>query len=160
MALPIAYVSHRMNGRLRVRIPGRKNDAGYFKRVSEGFAKCGGIREVEANPRTGSLLLTHTVALAQITDYAVEHGFFQLAPENVNGGPLSARLAADLGAVSDRFTALSKGQIDTRAAAFAGLAAAGLFQMLKRNVWPAGITLLWYAVSVLPSTRSQKQPGE
>ena len=160
MALPIAYVSHRINGRLRLRIPGKKHDAGYFKRVSEGFATCAGIREVEANPLTGSLLLTHTAALAQITDYAAEHGFFQLAPENVNPGPLSERLAADLGAVSDRFTSLSRGQIDTRAAVFAGLTLAGLYQLLKRNVWPAGVTLLWYALSVLPSRGGRAQGGE
>ena len=40
---------------------------------------------------------------------------------------------------------------------FAGLVAAGGYQLFKRRVWPEAVTLLWYAYSALPSTADRQR---
>jgi len=52
-----AFISHSTSERLRVKVPGKKGDASYFSALASRFSGLPGVRHVEANPITGSVLL-------------------------------------------------------------------------------------------------------
>ena len=52
-----AFISHNTSERLRVKVPGKKGDASYFSALASRFSGLPGVRHVEANPITGSVLL-------------------------------------------------------------------------------------------------------
>jgi hypothetical protein len=54
-----AHIVHRTATRLRLRVPARKLDHAYFRDLKARLAGCPGIRSVEANPLTGSVVIAH-----------------------------------------------------------------------------------------------------
>lgn len=57
MHLPEARIAHRMNDRVRFRIPDLKGDVDYFAGAAKRLADAFQPERLEANPRTGSLLI-------------------------------------------------------------------------------------------------------
>lgn len=101
--------------------------------------------------------MLHHTDVPSIADYAERNELFKLAPLAASV-PVSAQIAGRFGALDQRLQLFSGGKVDLSSTAFFGLAAAGLFQLLRRNVWPAGLTLLWYAVSLLPKQSANGHP--
>lgn len=153
--LPQAEVVHEMKGRLRVRIPEQRQNREYFGKVRERLAGLDGVRSIETNYMTGSVLVLHESSPQVIQDYAEEKGLFQVRQSKSDPVALSQRIAGGFRQVEGRVNAFSKGQVDVTALAFLGLAVAGAFQILKKNIWPAGVTLLWYAASVVLGTGTE-----
>ena len=56
-----AHIVHRTATRLRVRVPARRFDHAYFQQLEARLADCAGVRSVEANPLTSSVLIEHDV---------------------------------------------------------------------------------------------------
>lgn len=54
-----AHIVHHTVTRLRIRVPARKLDHPYFRDLTARLVGCPGIRSVEANPLTGSVLIEH-----------------------------------------------------------------------------------------------------
>jgi hypothetical protein len=54
-----AHIVHRTATRLRLRVPARKLDHAYFRDLKVRLAGCPGVRSVEPNPLTGSVLIAH-----------------------------------------------------------------------------------------------------
>lgn len=55
----ILYLAHASEGRTRVRVPGLRGDAATCRAVAEELAGVAGIDQVQARPKTGSLLVLH-----------------------------------------------------------------------------------------------------
>lgn len=53
-----AYIKHRSRGRLRLRIPQVKGQPKAMQRLAECARRISGVKSAEANPVTGSILLT------------------------------------------------------------------------------------------------------
>lgn len=54
-----AHVVHHIPGRLRVRLPKSRRDPRFFRDLQEFVQGLGGVRHVEVNPATGSILVQY-----------------------------------------------------------------------------------------------------
>ena len=52
-----AHVSHHIPGRMRVKVPGAKGQPRVLRQIQQALASVPGIRRVEVNPATGSVLI-------------------------------------------------------------------------------------------------------
>src|SRR5262245_7531622 len=58
--LDFAFVAHQTADRLRLRIPGRRNEIGFFSDLERRLGACDGIVSAKTNPLTGSVIVRHT----------------------------------------------------------------------------------------------------
>ena len=152
MTPPAAHVTHAVAGRTRIRIPSQRGRAGYFPRLEERLARLDGVEAVEANPRTGSVLVRHNGAASveAIAAFAERHGLFRV--EDPDRGPTVT--AAE--ALRDRFgdvdrvvAAMSGSALDLRTFGLLCLAGMGVLQLSRGNIAPPATTAFWYAASLL-----------
>lgn len=155
--LPVAYIVHQIQGRMRIRIPSKRRDQGYLDAVAQKLRECEGIRSLETNALTGSILITHNLDSDTITAYLEQSGLFTLDPPEASITPFAQGVADQLHNMDDRLKAKTWGVLDFSGLAFLSLVLASAVQLTKRNVWPAGGTLLWYALSVLPSAKATRE---
>jgi hypothetical protein len=147
--LPLAYVSHEMFGRTRIRVPGLRRHAPYFQAVERILSECESVRRVETNPLSGGILVFHRTSLEDIARFAKASNLFDLVIEPA-AGPPSSRVARQIGRLDRTVTSLTLGRVDTRTWVFSGLMIAAVYQMLRGNALPAGVTLMHYALDALP----------
>jgi hypothetical protein len=146
--IDVAYVSHRLPGRVRLRIAERRGDAAFFHRVGRALSRSAGVTRLETKPATGSVLIEHEGALEPVLDTARAAGLFELAapPAPATAGEQLARGTALL----DReVAALTAGQVNLGAALFIALVGLGLFQISRGHVLAPAVTLFWYALASL-----------
>ena len=74
--MPEAIIAHESSGRLRIKIPASRGDAGVLAAYRDHLSQCPGIISVEINPITGSMLFLHQTSVAAIFDYAHEKNVF------------------------------------------------------------------------------------
>jgi hypothetical protein len=55
-----AYIAHQIPGRVRLKIPAAKGRVDLLERIAAVLGSAGGIRSVECNPATGSMLINYT----------------------------------------------------------------------------------------------------
>jgi hypothetical protein len=58
-----AYVAHRTPTRIRFKLAAQRNDRAFFRSLELRLSQLTGVRSVEANPATGSVLITHEEGL-------------------------------------------------------------------------------------------------
>lgn len=148
--LPAAHLSHTTAGRARIRIPSKRGETGYFLSLKQQLSICPGVNELVANSQTGSMLITHTVSMGEIAEYAERHGLFQLDSGSANRSfPVIVEISDSFKTLDKGVNKLSGGGIDIASLAFLGLISMAIAQMRKGHILPPGITLLWYALSIL-----------
>lgn len=159
MTLPDAYVVHQMAGRFRVRVPSQKRNIQYFANVRKRFAELEGVEAIETNYITGSILILHGSSPQAIEEYAEKSGLFRVLFSKPSSVPLSRRIVKEYDRLGTGVERVSGGAVDLPTLTSFALVLAGGFQMLQKNIWPAGATLLWYAASVLSSNnKGQHRP--
>jgi len=62
--LPIAHIVHRLRGRLRLKVPDRRGNTGWFEQVASSLRMIPGVIRVEARSASGSLLIHHRADLS------------------------------------------------------------------------------------------------
>jgi hypothetical protein len=161
--VPIASLAHQSQGRSRFRISSRRGDAAYYERVRVLLSQLPGVRNLEVNPRTGSVLVEHRLDPDDLLRFAKSNDLFTLADER----PVAARSAGTLGAVVERFAGLDRkiaeataGTLDLAGLTFLFFAGAGLVQLARGQALAPASTLFWYAVSlaVLAAPLRQGEP--
>ena len=145
-----ARIVHRMPGRLRVRIPSKRGDAGYFRLVKEALSAVEGVERVEVAPLTGSVLLCSQAAAETLIESARAQGLFMVKEEReVKGTVLHDSIAAGFASMNDRVKTLSGSGFDLPGLAFLALMGAGLYQIARGNfAAPAWYTAFWYALGI------------
>lgn len=154
---PSAHIAHALAGRLRIRIPARRRDSGYFASLADAFGAMSGIEGVEVNPLTGSLLLYHTISSEQISEFAERRALFRLVPEHNESAPsLSTRLSSGLQVIDSKIRGVSDGSLDFWGAVFLVLVAMSIVQLAQGHILAPASTLLWYALGTfaVPSLAS------
>lgn len=158
--LPAAYISHQIEGRMRIRIPSKRRDQDYFEVVTQRLRECEGIRALRINVLTGSVLIIHLLNVDTIAEYAERNGLFMLAPVEAVLTPIAQGISNRFHALDEQVRARTSGTLDLGGLAFFGLLAASAAQLARKNIWPAGATLLWYAAHLLPSAKSSRHNVE
>ncbi|MFP4359677.1 MAG: hypothetical protein ACLFTG_03210 [Alphaproteobacteria bacterium] len=140
---PAAHVVHRVPGRLRLRIAGKRGDRAWFDEAATTLAMLAGVEEVATSPRTGSIMLRHSRAAEDVLGAAVARGLFQLRHGDLAEGSAAERLrAAAAGLTASEGLALV-------------LTLAALRQLWRGQILPPAVTLLAYAATVLATREPQ-----
>lgn len=164
--MPDAFIAHETSGRLRIKIPASRGDAGVLAAYRDHLSQCPGIISVEINPTTGSMLFLHQTSAAAIFDYAHAKNVFTqkvLSPATHKKSPALQKDMADTFKGFDRqIRSLTDGDMDLRGMAFAALAISGISQILRGNAgalpWHAAF---WYAFNIFPKTsEGAKKQGD
>lgn len=153
-----AYIVHHTPGRVRLRIPGRRDDAAFFREVEERVQQCASVREVRSNPTTASILVRYTNDASLMNEIA-EVGLSELVRLEIGLPPIEPigqRFTQRLQSIDHRIHAATAGQVDGSGLTLLVLLCSSLFQIVRgREVFGAAVPLLWYAGQaingVLPS---------
>jgi hypothetical protein len=153
--LPVAHLDHTTIGRARIRIPSKRGEIPYFMLLKQQLFNCPGVSGLETNPLTGSVLIIHAAGIGVIAEYAEKNGLFRLNTVNPGRFPVITEIASNLRVIDKGVNTLSGGGLDIASLAFLGLIGMAIAQMRKGHIMPPGITLLWYAVSIMLMTRKR-----
>lgn len=146
--LPAAFVVHRIDGRIRLRIPEMHKQHAYFSRVRSRLAELGGVRRVTTDARTASVLIEHSAELGDVNQIGAESGLFRVEsrPAIV---PLGQHMRNAATRADHALRQASGGRADVEGITALALAGLGLEQIAAGEVLPASLTLFWHAVSAL-----------
>lgn len=149
-----ARLVHRLPGRARLRIEGRRGDVAWFDRLTLELALVEGVRAVEANPRTGGLLVLHDGPLEPILQHLQTAGLVAADPLARGERPFRDRLVERLGRLDRAMVRASEGELDGRGALLLALLGLALLQAVRGQLAGPALSLLWYASGLLrPSGR-------
>ncbi|MEZ5785290.1 MAG: hypothetical protein R3D62_02115 [Xanthobacteraceae bacterium] len=126
--LPAAELVHTMPGRARLRIADKRGDATFFTALAAKLAALPGVFSVDVRPLTGSVVIAHGPAIAQIGDKATQAGLFTLV-EHAEEEPVSWPAPP----------------LDPRHAATIALGLIAFWQLLQGRIFPPALTTAWYA---------------
>lgn len=142
-----AQIVHRLPGRTRIRIQGRRRDAAFFERVSEAVREVEGIRRVRPNPATASLLVVHTLDDEQLDGHLREAGLKIVPLGRAGGGapPLTRQVGRRIRAMDRAVREATDGSVDLGTSWFLFLAGAAALQAVRGRFLPATVSLLMYA---------------
>jgi hypothetical protein len=162
--LPVAYISHQMVGRLRLRIPARKGDPSYFDRVADCFEVDPDIEYVETNPLTASILIIHHTDSEALLERGVRDGLFMVgawrdAGHSTAQRPLLSTVSAQINRADERVLRLTEGSMDLHELVFLGLVGAGALQILRGNLIGPASSLLANAATLLALHRVRRNSG-
>jgi hypothetical protein len=153
---PIAYVSHQMGGRVRLRIPEKRNDAAYFQLCLTEIERALPLK-AQTNPLTGSILLLgaegENVPLAELGKL----GVFELSrskPKAADSAPLSSRLKREILGIDEKLKQDSGGAWDISSVAILSLLGLGTIQVLRGASLGPASSLFLHAFTLI-SDRSR-----
>jgi hypothetical protein len=151
---PAAQVLHVLPGRVRIGVPSRRRDTEWIESARRRLESCDGVEMVSGNPTTGTLLIFHRLTTDELRDRAESADLFDLREQAPTSGKASVRLSRAVRSAIDRVDGrlehATRGDVDVAAITFLVLAGATAYQMMRGKVFPAAVTLLNYAVQVLP----------
>lgn len=146
--------AHALPGRLRLHVSSLVGDRKNCRDLASRFSKLEGIQAAAANPVTGSVLVRYdekTVRPEVIFGAVVKLLGLEEELERVPT-PILTRELGLLGRSLDRaIYEKTGGLVNGWSLLLLGLAAFGIHQALndKTRAWPAGLTMVWWAVNGL-----------
>lgn len=140
-----ARLVHRLPGRVRLKVDGRRGDRAWFDAVALELALLDGIRAVEANPLTASFLIHHEGPLERLLDELAGRGLVRVASGEPREIPLPRRLAERAAVLDAGLRQATAGELDLRGAALLGLLGLALVQAARGQFAGPAVSLLWYA---------------
>ncbi len=154
----LAWIVHRLPGRLRLRFPGYKQDVAFFAGLVEDIGGLPGVYAVRANPMTASLLIELDESRAQtgrLHDWFADRNIeLQTGePPPVAAGPAIREGLERL----DHYVGLASRQAtDLRSLGVLFFSSLALLQVARGQVLAPASSLLWYALDLLrdPAGRS------
>jgi hypothetical protein len=142
---PTAAVVHRLPGRIRLRIPDRRGDLGYFDRLALELAMLDQVRRVSVNPATASLLLHYEEPLDRMVETARTQGLFTLADLTLRLEPIEQRLRQTFASADVTVREATAGELDLLGAAALGMLGLAALQALRGQLLGPAFNLAWYA---------------
>ncbi len=159
--VPDAFIAHSIVGRLRLKIPSRRGDGAYLKKIAEEFSSLPGIEQVTVNPETSSILFLHGLEKEMIMRHLSGSGLFQLSPSPVAPASLHRGVESCFREVSGKIENVTGGTLGASELAFLALLGAGGIQITRGNLtaipWYAAF---WYAFNIFLKSDRQKKEGE
>lgn len=153
---PSAYIKHQLPGRVRLKIPQKKGDFGYFDRIAELFSNCPGITQLQLNPPAASILICHVpeTEFLNIAEFAQANGLFTITEQaeqtfTMPFLPIPTFTSKGLNRVDESLMGFSQGLLDGRSLLILALIGLAVRQITKGHIMGPASTLLWYAFSLL-----------
>lgn len=146
--LPFAFVSHQVDGRVRLRVPDMRRQEEYFERMRQRLASLPGLRRLTTNTRTGSVLIEYSGKLEALEELGPRLGLFQLQnrphPHSVSEWLYTLSSHPD-----NMLKKLTDGRVDAAGVTALALAGMGISQIMRGHALPAGWTLLWNGINLV-----------
>jgi len=147
--LPEAIVCHSTPGRFRVKVPSRKGNAAYFSNLKDHFTHLEGVKEVEANALTGSVVFIHAADLKAISVFAQDHSLFRLIKLESGTPALSRNVVRAFSDFDKRVKKFTGNELDVPGVAFLTLLGLGIYEIGRGNfAAPAWYTAFWYSLNI------------
>ncbi len=159
--VPVARITHRIKGRIRIRVPMRKGNREYFSSLEAQLRNIPGVTGMETNALTGSVLIFHETDPEKMISYANESGLFRIPAGDPNGAVDSSgkrirknrRLTSQISDVfkqaDSKMLDMSDGRLDIGGGAFMVLLGLGIYDIARGNfIAPAWYTAFWYALNI------------
>ena len=148
-----AHVVHHLPGRVRFRVPGRRGDHGFFAQVAGDLEALRGVRQVDTNPATGSILIRHDGPVHELLAQAVGSPLASLLELELSAPPVAGRLRTTAERADGALRRLTNGEFDLATAASLGLIAFAGIQLVRRRPFGTVVPLVWYASELLTRWR-------
>jgi hypothetical protein len=165
--LPQAYLLHHIPGRMRINLPALKGDGWLLQEIRESLSPLPGVRDIETNSLTGSVLLRYAADEfenfgARLAEQAERDGLFTLnlpprnsgrrlsmrsaEPVNVTGASEMARaITGIMGEVNTGIKRQTDNIIDLKFLLPFGMAMYGAFKADKRAGTPLWLTMILFS---------------
>ena len=158
---PYAFVSHKTGTRIRLRVPSRRKDTGYFASLRDQSPAVRGLRSIETNPLTGSVLLLHSSDPDHIIQTYITGGFFRLGNSSSTHANLQGRISETFDRIDVALRDVSGNELDIGGTAFLFLLALGGYQIIRGNIiaipwYAAG----WYALNIFSKSNTGTKPAK
>ena len=152
--IPQAHIVHKVNNRLRIKIPSKRGDKDFFASVENKFSKDSAGQTVLTNPDTASVLFLGRFTAKHVAEVAEQYDLFKLNTRK-------RRRETLLGGVKDMFRTADKnllkmtgGELDIPSVIFLGLISHGIYQFTRGNfTGPPWYTAFWYALGLFSKSR-------
>lgn len=155
--LPFAFVSHQVDGRVRLRVPDMRRQDEYFQRMRQRLADLPGLRRLTTNTRTGSVLIEYSGKLEALDELGSRLGLFRVQ-NRPHPHSMSEWLYTFTTAPDNFLKRVTDGRVDAAGITALTLAGAGILQIVRGQALPAGWTLLWNATNLVRDVGSP--PGK
>jgi hypothetical protein len=155
---PAAKVVHRTSTRTRLRTRGMKGNVEYFTQIQTALRAMEGVRSVQINPLTESILIEHEKPIDPLLQEAEGRGYLQLETTEAQLPPYLERLGHALRESDENLEQATTGKVNLDTLAFFGLLAGGIYQVANGHGLPAGVTLLRYAIELVTGAAETALP--
>lgn len=148
-----AVIVHRLPGRIRLRLDGKRGDSASFSALAEDFSTLGDVHHVKANARTGSIVIEFAGAQETLLKHLRERGVAVQEPaaEHV---PARTSPVESAGAIEmQAFHLVSGRTINSMFMFGAMLAVAGVVQLMRGKIVAPAIPTFWYAMDAFRRAR-------
>ena len=150
-AIPDAYITHRVNQRIRIRIPSRRGQKSFFEDLEKAFVKRqdNDGQRVEVNPATASALFLGHFSAKHIAEVGRKAGLFHLQSKKKHKETLLGSVKNTFRSADRSLLKFTGGELDIPSVIFLGLVGHGLYQFVRGNfAGPPWYTAFWYALGV------------
>lgn len=149
---------HRSPGRVRLRVPARRGDRALFERIERSLGDVDGVRGVETNSKTGSVLIHYSGKLDALILRAAANGLGDMLDLALSVPPVALRVRGGVRSLDSAIRRITDGEMDlSTVASLALLAMAGV--QLRRGQQPAvAVSLAWYASELLRRWQDDTAP--
>jgi hypothetical protein len=155
-----ADLTHRMRGRARFRIRQRRDDQDYFDSLANRLRRMRGVRKVETNATTSSLLVHHEGDLDEVVEAIL--GDCELAKMIdlvLQSPPVAHRLRKQITVLDNAVQRLSTGGLDLGTLASFGLLGLAGVHLVTGQQLASAVSLAWYATELLRRSSSGEPIG-
>lgn len=148
-----AYLVHAVPGRIRLRIPDKRGDEGYFTELARVLASQRSIAGVSVNAYTGSVLVRAAAGIQPeaLAVSARQLALFDVREHSPRPRKKSALVTASAGlhGIDGLFARATGGYLDVRSGVFIVLLILAGRQIYKGHFMVPGFTFLWYALNLM-----------
>ena len=147
--LPQAFLVHQCKGRVRLRIPERRQDDAYFTLMEKQLSAIPGINGIKVNPISGTvlLLISQDISLNALSQPNHLQDLFHLACDADH--PLTSRVAADVLEINKYVQRVNEDRLNMDGLYASILILLAIVQLLRGNSLGPASSLLWNAIQLL-----------
>lgn len=164
MPLPEARVVHRSAGRLRIRIPEKRDDTAFFSQVEEKLRQRMETQQIAANAATAGVLIIDAGPDAEdkVKRFARSEHLFELAG-NCPPAAQSARrqVYTSFHRCNEKVKTASRDELDLPVLLFVFLVGSGIYELLRYGFrLPPWYTAFWYAMGIFTKSLVDGNGGD
>jgi hypothetical protein len=150
MPQPSAVIVHKTGERMRIRIPEKKKDEKFFHQSAELFKGAPGVRSVQSNPLTASILLKGDLSDPNgIAEHVSSSTILRLDTAENRKIPLRKRIYRSFDRGNRLLKESSREELDLPLLIFLVLVGTGIYQIARSEVpLPPWYTAFWYALGI------------